>query len=130
MTALIGTMIVILFLLAISHVRKTLMHGCCGGCETVKRNAVKDRNVANYPYYTILAVDGMHCSNCAAKVANALNALPGVYAEVNLDQRAATVHMKHLITDRTLTDSVRQAGYSARINSSRTASADTAVQHQ
>ena len=38
-----------------------------------KKIKVKDRNRDNYPYEYILKIDGMHCSNCAVRIENALN---------------------------------------------------------
>jgi Cu+-exporting ATPase len=64
-----------------------------------------------------LAISGMHCSHCRAKVEKALTAVPGVFgatvdlpggsAEIDLDDRS--VRPEQLI------EAVRTAGYSATV---------------
>ena len=59
-------------------------------------------------------ISGMTCATCAARVEQALSAVPGVHAaRVNLADRTATVTT---LSDRTapLTDAVAAAGYEAR----------------
>jgi len=62
-----------------------------------------------------LNIEGMHCDNCARKVAAALKAIPGVTdAQVNLPEKAARVS----VTDpapstRDLMNAVKSAGFTA-----------------
>ena len=60
---------------------------------------------------TTFGVGGMSCTSCVSRVANALEAVPGVRrATVNLATATATIH--HLqLPEQTLTDSVEAAGY-------------------
>ena len=59
----------------------------------------------------MLAIDGMTCSNCVRRVENALNQLDGVWAQVDLSSHQVTVRMKQALSEDTLRDAVRAAGY-------------------
>ena len=86
--------------------------GCCGEHEeTVKRASVSDRNRAHYPYETVLRIGGMTCDNCARKVENALNALPGTSAKVRIDTKTAIVRTKEAPDEALLRTAVSDAGY-------------------
>jgi len=71
---------------------------------------VADRNPANYPYTDVLTLDGLVCASCANAAANALNALPGVWAAVDLSKRQAVVRMKARLSPDELREAVRAAG--------------------
>lgn len=86
--------------------------GCCGEFEeAVKKVKVRDRNKKNYPYKTVIKIDGMSCGNCAARVENALNALGDTLAEVQLGDRQATVYTKQPADPEKLRKAVSDAGY-------------------
>lgn len=113
-----STLIIILVILAIVvvgalHFRKSMRSGCCGTDSAPEEKAarVADRNRAHYPYAKRLTIDGMTCQNCARHVQNALNALDGTLASVELGKRSATVHMKHPLPETLLRQAVRGAGY-------------------
>lgn len=85
---------------------------CCGEHEAaVKRVSVADRNRAHYPYRVRLTLGGMTCENCARRIENALNALPGVWARVDLSARTASVLCKTEPDEALLRETVRSAGY-------------------
>ena len=50
--------------------------------------------MSHYPYCVQIGIDGMTCNHCKARVENTLNSEDGVWAEVDLSQNLATVHMK------------------------------------
>lgn len=112
-----ANLIIILILVAIcAYGVKTyannLSHGCCGtGGSTEKKIRVQDRNAAHYPYCVKIGIDGMTCSHCKLRVENALNEKEGVWAQVDLKNNSATVHMKQPLTEDEIRNSVRQAGY-------------------
>ena len=96
-----------------SYIRKLRYGGgCCGSHEdSIKKVKVADRDKTHYPYETVLTIDGMTCSNCVRRVENALNQLDGVWAQVDLSSHQVTVRMKQALSEDTLRDAVRAAGY-------------------
>ena len=67
---------------------------CCGTAETVQIKKVSDTDRSHYPYTYQISVDGMMCSNCAANVENALNAIGDTWAHVELGRHRAEVLAK------------------------------------
>lgn len=59
----------------------------------------------------IIEINGMSCAHCQARVENALNAIDGVEAKVDLKKKRAVVDLKKDVDDQTLKDAVTQAGY-------------------
>lgn len=60
----------------------------------------------------VLTVNGMMCAHCKANVEKALNALDGVAsAEVNLEEKTATVVLNSKLSDETLSQAITDAGY-------------------
>ena len=114
MTALIILLLVLLGGWAVYRiVRKTKKGGgCCGEHEeSVKRVSVKDRTRSHYPYTLTLQIGGMTCDNCAARVENALNALPDTWARVDIADQKAVVLMKSEPAEKVLRHAVAAAGY-------------------
>lgn len=68
-----------------------------------------------------LAVSGMTCASCVARVERKLNRLDGVAATVNLPLESAHVVLSSEVTDQDLVDAVESAGYGARVTRRRTA---------
>ena len=86
--------------------------GCCGEHgEDVRRRTVRDRNPAHYPYAATAEIGGMTCDNCAARVENALNALPGTWARVDLGRHSARIRCQEQPDLRKLRETVSLAGY-------------------
>lgn len=112
-TAVICVMLAVICIFSVKKYRKKLTSGCCGagGEGTVKKRRVSDRNKAHYPYTKILKIDGMSCGNCANRVENALNALDGVWASVDLGSQEALVRMKQPMDPELLKNAVRKQGY-------------------
>ena len=85
---------------------------CCGpAVATPARVRVADRNAAHYPHAMRLSLGGMTCTNCAIKVENALNALPGTWATVDYGTREALVRSKGEPDVELLRHAVSDAGY-------------------
>lgn len=112
-TAVICVILAVICIFSVKKYRKKLTSGCCGagGEGTVKKRRVSDRNKAHYPYTKILKIDGMSCENCANRVENALNALDGVWASVDLGSQEALVRMKQPMDPELLKNAVRKQGY-------------------
>ena len=114
-----GTIIVILILAviiicAILSIRKRIKYGsaCCGSHDAApKKIRVNDKNKSHYPYTYTLTVDGMHCSNCARRVENALNSKEGLWASVKLENNTVLLRSKNLIEWDELSTVISKAGY-------------------
>ncbi len=112
-TAVICVILAVICIFSVKKYRKKLTSGCCGVSARpgVKINKVKDRDKSHYPYRVLLKVDGMSCGSCAARVENALNALDGVWAQVDLGEEQADVRMKREYGEQELKAAVKTAGY-------------------
>ncbi|MGN1388606.1 MAG: FeoB-associated Cys-rich membrane protein, partial [Bulleidia sp.] len=49
----------------------------CGSADSPEPIRVHDRNPNHYSHEALIRIDGMHCTNCAVKVDNALNQIEG-----------------------------------------------------
>ncbi len=67
---------------------------CCGTAEVVSKKHVEDTDESHYPYTYHVQISDMMCSNCAARVENALNASGDVWARVDLGRGRAKVLAK------------------------------------
>ena len=86
---------------------------CCGTAEAVLAKPVDDTDASHYPYRYNVAVDGMMCSNCAANVANAINAMGDVWATVNLGKHRAEVLSKTERSESDFESALKGTGYKA-----------------
>ncbi|GAA4427251.1 heavy metal translocating P-type ATPase [Georgenia halophila] len=66
-----------------------------------------------------LAVDGMTCASCVARVEKKLNKVPGAQATVNLATESAHVSLAEQVDVDQLVDAVSAAGYSGRVTRTR-----------
>lgn len=110
---IVGVVLVACAAAAYSYFRR-LRRGdscCLDGKELIKRVRVADKDKNHYPYGATLSIDGMTCANCALRVENALHGLPGIWAQVDLGKRMASVRSKSPIDADNLRQTVRQAGY-------------------
>lgn len=87
---------------------------CCGSAEAVSVKKVEDTDVSHYPYRYRLAVDGMHCSNCAKNVENALNNMQGVWGKVNLGKKEAEVLAKQPVAEEQFDQVLKEHSYILR----------------
>ena len=88
-------------------------NSCCGTAEAVLAKPVDDTDVSHYPFKYNVAVDGMMCSNCAANVANAINAMGDVWATVNLGKHRAEVLSKTEKTESDFASALKGTSYKA-----------------
>lgn len=56
-------------------------------------------------------INGMTCGHCSTKVEQAINAINGVTAHVDLDAKTATVTSKAYIDDAQIVNAITNAGY-------------------
>ena len=110
---IMGILIILSVLGTYSYIRKLLRgESCCTtGDAPVKKFRVADRDKKNYPYAANLTISGMTCANCATRVENSLNSLPGIWAQVDLGRRTALVRGKQELDHEGLSRAVRQSGY-------------------
>ena len=59
----------------------------------------------------ILHIAGMSCGHCSARVEKALNGVPGVSAQVDLEKAQAIVTVQGDVPDQDLVTAVTEAGY-------------------
>ena len=94
---------------ASTHGKSYCSDGASG--KKAKKVVVADTDPSHYPYSDELLIGGMSCDGCAQNVANALNALNGVWATVTYADHTARVRSKRPVDRDTLETAVRGAGY-------------------
>lgn len=94
---------------ASTHGKSCCSDGASG--KKAKKVVVADTDASHYPYGDELLIGGMSCDGCAQNVANALNALDGVWARVTYADHTARVRSKRPIDRGVLEAAVRDAGY-------------------
>lgn len=111
-TIIILLIIVVIAFAAFKSYGKKLESGCCGGgdSKTVKRDRVKDKNKANYPYKAVITIDGMVCSNCSKHIENELNKIDGIWAKVDLASRTGEILSKSEIDEAVIRKRVNSLG--------------------
>lgn len=58
-----------------------------------------------------MVIDGMMCSHCSGRVEQALNAIDGVKASVNLEKKTAFIEAENNVSEEILKETVVNAGY-------------------
>lgn len=84
---------------------------CCGSAESVLARPVEDMDESHYPFRYHVTVEGMSCSNCAARVENAINASGDTWAHVNLGRSRAEVLSKTEKTEEDFARALKDTGY-------------------
>ena len=110
---------VILILLAVGFalaLRAALAHfrgqgGCCGGGGACVPPTPHVKPLGPVVFRRALTLDGLHCMNCVNRVARALNAIPGVAADVTLDPQRALVCADREVPDDVLRKAVEDEGF-------------------
>ncbi|MCR5826586.1 MAG: cation transporter [Oscillospiraceae bacterium] len=95
----------------IQRFRGKAKSSCCGTAEAVSVKQVEDTDASHYPYRYCLSIEGMHCSNCAKNVENALNGMQGVWGRVNLGKAQADVLTKQPVAREAFADVLRRRDY-------------------
>ena len=83
---------------------------CSGGCASAQTG---NSDTTEYQPGTslILEIGGMHCEKCSAGVAESLNALNGVSAEVDLTANRASVKLSKAVSEAALRTAVEDKGF-------------------
>ena len=112
--------IVVLLLIVAWAVKESAKHlngevvCCCGG--SFERIAPQEKKTMSVPvlHSYDFQVEGMHCENCAAKVARAINAIDGAAADVSLRKKHAHVDCDRDIAPATIIAAVAREGYAVK----------------
>ena len=84
--------------------------GCCCGAGGPPPT-LDGKKIGPVVARRVLALDGLHCANCVSGVKAALEAIPGVAADVTLDPQRALVRMDRAIPDESLREAVEEQGF-------------------
>lgn len=85
--------------------------GCCGGGGCAESPPAPDKQIGAAVDRRELVLDGLHCMKCIARVKSALEAIPGVAAEVTLEPQRAIVSMDREVPDADLHKAVEDQGF-------------------
>lgn len=104
---IIAVILIIAAVKSVGHFKGNAV--CCGGnAGLVKLEKKKLDKVVSEKNMTI---EGMTCSNCSARVENALNSIDCVKAKVNLHKKQAHIQMSEPVDDEELRLAVEKTGY-------------------
>ena len=84
---------------------------CCGGPEIKTVKKVADTDESHYPHRYEIGIEGMHCSNCARAVENALHEKDGVWATVELGRNRAIVRTKQEMSESDFAEALQNTSY-------------------
>ena len=112
-----GVSIIVLCLVAAAAfaVRSAVRHfkgegGCCGGASAPPPPQ-EDKAIGPEVARRELALSGLHCMNCVGRVKKALDAIPGVAADVTLEPQRALVRMDREVPDDVLRKAVEELDF-------------------
>ncbi len=105
---------------ALRLTRLKLQEGeCPTNCDSSVENEVKIEETIIKQEETAMTktmnIQGMMCPHCVAHVKKALTAIPGVEADVQLDNKCAVITMAQPVEDAVLVKAVVDAGYEAQM---------------
>ena len=114
-----GTVVVLLILAAIIAFAvfgtiKRIRYGssCCGERDPApKKIKVSDKDKSHYPYAYELGIDGMHCSNCARRIENGFNKIPGMWAKADVSKKQVILMTKEQVEQNECFKIVSDSGY-------------------
>ena len=114
-----GTVVVLLILAAIIAFAvfgtiKRIRYGssCCGERDPApKKINVSDKDKSHYPYVYELGIDGMHCSNCARRIENGFNKIPGMWAKADVSKKQVILMTKEQVEQNECFKIVSDSGY-------------------
>ena len=81
-------------------------------CPCILEKIIKEQEEEPQMVKTMQVI-GMMCKHCVAHVSKALNDLPGVTAEVDLNQGRALITTDGAVSDEQMIEAVKEAGYEA-----------------
>ena len=118
----VGLIVLVFAIVLVIAVRATVRHlrgggGCCGGAAEPPPSP--DKQIGAVVDEVELVLDGLHCMKCVARVKAALEAIPGVAAEVTLEPQnqltpgygLAVVRMDREVPEGDLRKAVEDQGF-------------------
>ncbi len=115
MTTIIVLCAIVLVAFAIFNTVKRMRgkskSSCCGTPEVKTLKKVDDMDESHYPYRYEVGIEGMHCSNCARTVENALNSMDGIWASVELGRNRANVRAKQEMAEGDFMEALKNTSY-------------------
>lgn len=107
---IIVSVLAVVFVLALLHVRKHFKGGgCCGsGGNTIRSKKTLDGEKLGEK---TIVIEGMECENCEIRVQNALNRIDGVAAKVSWRKKTAVVSYSRAVDDALLRETVEKLDY-------------------
>ncbi len=95
------------------------LQGSCTECALSVENQIEIQEIKieteEPPMTKTMNIQGMMCPHCVAHVNKALTAIPGVTADVQLENKCAVITMTQPVDDAVLVKAVVDAGYEAQI---------------
>lgn len=79
--------------------------------EAAPQTALSEQTQGDHIMEKVIVVEGMTCDHCRKRVEDALNAIDGVEAKVNLQEKKAFIKLDKAISETSLTGAVTEAGY-------------------
>ncbi|WP_027399989.1 heavy metal translocating P-type ATPase [Anaerovorax odorimutans] len=79
--------------------------------ENISMVQNKKNNKGDLKMIKTMIIEGMSCSHCSGRVEKALNALDGVEATVDLENKTSTIVLSKNVSDELLESTVTDAGY-------------------
>lgn len=115
-TAILVVALAAFVVVGVKHYIKKLSSGCCGAStEKEKRLPIQDVEEGHYSYAYKITVEGMHCSNCAARIENAFHAEEGMWAKADVAHACVLLRTKQPVEEGRLRQLVALAGYHATV---------------
>lgn len=81
------------------------------GTQSNENNNKENKEIKSMGITIEVVIDGMSCGHCSARVEKALNAIDGVSARVDLDNKTAYIENGNTVKDEEIIRAVKDAGY-------------------
>lgn len=93
------------------NINKSLSCDSVINAQADKNNNIDNKENKDMGITIEVVIDGMSCGHCSARVEKALNAIDGVIARVDLDNKTAYIENGNTVKDEEIIRAVKDAGY-------------------
>ena len=106
--------IVVIAIIMAFALKGTIKHfkgegACCGGGHHELK--IEAKPLDHVVDTLTLKVDDIHCENCAIRIANALNRLDGINANVNVKHKEVMIQSDHPLDATMVVERIERLGY-------------------